>query len=270
VTRRSFTGAAVVISGAGGGLGRALALRFGRAGAKVVALDRDAAALELLRQELATAGSEALTLPCDVTDEQACATAIAAAVAQFGRIDAVINNAGISHRSPFEATGTAVLRRVMEVNLFGAIHVTRPALASLRQSRGLIVAISSVAGYTPLIARTGYAASKHAVHGFFESLRTEVASDGVDVLLVCPSFIATGIDRNALGPDGGAVTHAQVVIGRQLQPDAVAERIFRGCERSQRLLLIGRTARAAWWVSRLAPSLYERIMARKLRGEMVA
>ena len=270
MTRRSFAGATVVISGAASGLGRALVLRFAGGGSRIVALDRDAAALELLRQELAAAGCEALTLPCDVTDEQACTSAMAAATARFGRIDAVINNAGISHRSPFEATGTAVLRRVMEVNLFGAIHLTRPALPSLRQSRGLIVAISSVAGYTPLIARTGYAASKHAVHGFFESLRTEVAADGIDVMLVCPSFIATGIDRNALGPDGRAVTHAQVVIGPQLQPDAVADRVFHGCERSQRLLLIGRTAWAAWWIGRLAPSLYERIMARKLRGEMVA
>jgi short-subunit dehydrogenase len=259
-----------VVSGAAGGLGRALALRFGRAGSRVVALDRDAPALELLRREMTTAGFEVLILPCDVTDEQACTTAIAAAEGRMGRIDAVINNAGISHRSPFEATATAVLRRVMEVNLFGAIHLTRPALPALRQSRGLVVAISSVAGYTPLIARTGYAASKHAVHGFFESLRTEVAADGIDVMLVCPSFIATGIDRNALGPDGRAVQHAQVVIGRQLQPEAVADRILPGCERGQGLLLIGRTARAAWWVSRLAPSLYERIMARKLRGEMVA
>ena len=270
MTRRSFAGATVVISGAASGLGRALALRFGSAGSRIVALDRDAAALEVLRREMDTAGCEMLALPCDVTDEQACLAAIATATARFGRIDAVVNNAGISHRSPFEATATAVLRRVMEVNLFGAIHLTRPALPALRQSRGLVVAISSVAGYTPLIARTGYAASKHAVHGFFESLRTEVAADGIDVMLVCPSFIATGIDRNALGPDGRAATHAQVVIGQQLQPDAVADCIFRGCERSQRLLLIGRTARAAWWVSRLAPSLYERIMARKLRGEMVA
>lgn len=259
-----------MVSGAASGLGRALALRFGREGSRVVALDRDAVALELLRQEMAAAGCEVLTLPCDVTDEQACTTAIATAVDRLGRIDALINNAGISHRSPFEATATAVLRRVMEVNLFGAIHLTRPALPALRQSRGLIVAISSVAGYTPLIARTGYAASKHAVHGFFESLRTEVAADGIDVMLVCPSFIATDIDRNALGPDGGAVRHAQVVVGRRLQPDAVAERIFRGCKRSQRLLLIGRTARGAWWVSRLVPSLYERVMARKLRDEMVS
>lgn len=270
MTRRSFAGATIVISGAASGLGRALALRFGHAGARVVALDRDVDALGRLQHELAVAGLEVLALPCDVTDEQACAAAIAAAATRFGRIDAVINNAGISHRSPFEATATTVLRRVLEVNLFGAIHLTRPALPALRQSRGLIVAISSVAGYTPLIARTGYAASKHAVHGFFESLRTEVAVDGIDVMLVCPSFIATGIDRNALGPDGGAVTHAQVVVGQPLSPDAVADRIFRGCERSQRLLLIGRTARAAWWVSRLAPTLYERIMAKKLRDEMAS
>ena len=87
-------------------------------------------------------------------------------------------------------------------------------------------------------------------------------------MMVCPSFIATGIDRNALGPDGGAATHAQVVFGRRPQPDDVADRVFRGAERSRRLLLVGRTARTAWWVSRLAPSLYERIMARKLQGEM--
>jgi NAD(P)-dependent dehydrogenase (short-subunit alcohol dehydrogenase family) len=270
VTRRSQAGATIVISGAASGLGRALALRFGRAGSRVVAVDRDAEALQRLRQDMAAAGCEVLALPCDVTSEQECAAAVAAALDRFGRIDAVINNAGISHRSPFEATATAVLRRVLEVNLFGAIHLTRPSLPALRQSRGLIVAISSVAGYAPLIARTGYAASKHALHGFFESLRTEVAADGIDVMLVCPSFIATGIDRNALGPDGRAASHAQIVVGRRLQPDAVAERIFRGCERRQRLLLIGRTARAAWWVSRLAPALYERVMARRLRGEMVS
>jgi short-subunit dehydrogenase len=125
-----------------------------------------------------------------------------------------------------------------------------------------------VAGYTPLIARTGYAASKHALHGLFESLRTEVAADGIDVMLVCPSFIATRIDRNALGAKGGAASHAQVVVGRALDATDVADRIFAACERGQRLLLVGRTARAAWWLSRFAPALYERIMARRLRAEM--
>jgi len=266
--RRSFDGATVVVSGAGNGLGRALAFRFARGGARIVALDRDTGAVAAVADELAQAGFEALASSCDVTDAGACQAAVEAAIARFGRIDVLVNNAGISHRSAFAATETAVLRRVVEVNLFGAINLTRPALPALKQAHGLIVAVSSVAGYTPLIARTGYAASKHALHGFFESLRTELAPDGIDVMMVCPSFIATGIEKNALGPGGGAATHAQVVVGRRLQPDDVADRVFRGAERSSRLLLIGRTARIAWWVSRLAPSLYERIMARRLQGEM--
>ncbi len=266
--RRSFDGATVVVSGAGNGLGRTLALRFARGGASIVVLDRDSGAVATVVDELAQAGFEALGCSCDVTDANACQAAIEATVARFGRIDVLVNNAGISHRSAFAATEIAVLRRVVEVNLFGAINLTRPALPELQRACGLIVAVSSVAGFTPLIARTGYSASKHALHGFFESLRTELAPDGIDVMMVCPSFIATGIDRNALGPDGGAATHAQVVVGRPLRPEDVADRVFRGAERGSRLLLIGRTARTAWWLSRLAPSLYERIMAQKLQGEM--
>ncbi len=270
MTSRSFDGATVVVSGAAGGLGRALALRYARAGARIVALDLDAQAVEQLSVDLAQTGAEAMALSCDVTDEAACRAAMASAVQRFGRIDVVINNAGISHRSAFVSTDTSVLRRVMEVNLFGAIHLTRAALPALQQSHGLIVAISSVAGYTPLIARTGYAASKHALHGFFTSLRTEVTGAGIDVMLVCPSFIATAIDRNALGGDGRAATHRQVVAGRPLQPGDVADKIFSASERSKRLLLIGRTARAAWWLNRYAPALYERIMARRLRDEMAS
>ncbi|HET7202522.1 MAG TPA: SDR family oxidoreductase [Steroidobacteraceae bacterium] len=265
---RSFSDATVMISGAAGGLGRALARSFGRTGSRVVLLDRDAAAVRAVAEELAASGTEAIALPCDVTDETACADVVAQGVERFGRLDVLVNNAGITHRSPFAATQTDVLRRVMEVNLFGAIHLTRAALPHLKLTRGLIVALSSVAGFTPLIARTGYSASKHAMHGFFESLRAELAPDDVGVMMVCPSFIATGIDRNALGPTGGTATHAQVVVGRRLQPDDVADRIVRGAERGRRLLLIGSTARAAWWVSRIAPGLYERVMARKLRGEM--
>jgi NAD(P)-dependent dehydrogenase (short-subunit alcohol dehydrogenase family) len=267
--RRAFAGATVVVSGAGAGLGRALALRFARAGSDVVALDRDATAVAQVAGEITALGrGAALACVCDVTDEIACVEAVRLAVRRFGRLDVLVNNAGITHRSGFESTRTEVLRRVVEVNLFGAIHLTRAALPHLKRSRGLIVAMSSVAGYTPLLARTGYAASKHALHGFFESLRTELAPDGVDVTLVCPSFIATGIDGHALGPTGEPAAHPQVVVGRRLQPDDVADRIVRGAARGRRLLLVGRTARAAWWLSRCAPALYERLMARRLRAEM--
>ena len=269
MTRRSFEGATVVVSGAAGGLGRALADRFARAGSRVVLLDMDAEAVAAAGREMEHAGHSVLALPCDVTQPAACSSALTLALARFGRIDVVINNAGITHRSAFAATQTEVLRRVMEVNLFGAINLTRAALPALQSTRGLVVAVSSVAGYTPLIARTGYAASKHAVHGFFESLRTEVAPDGIGVMLVCPSFIATGIERHALGGDGEPSEHPQVTVGHSLAPDEVAGQVLAAAQRGRRRLLIGRTARAAWQLNRFAPRLYEFIMAPAARGTRI-
>jgi NAD(P)-dependent dehydrogenase (short-subunit alcohol dehydrogenase family) len=268
VTQRSFAGAAALVTGGGSGLGRAIALRFAGAGANLALLDVDDAGLESTRREIESLGRSCVALHCDVTDPAACGAAIETSVAALGGLDVVVNNAGISHRSAFASTDPAVLRRVVEVNLFGSVNVTRAALPHLRRSRGLIVAISSVAGFSPLIARTGYAASKHAMHGFFESLRTEVATDGIDVMMVCPSFVATGIDRHALGADGRPAGHAQLTVGRRSTPEDAADRIVRGAGRGKRLLLIGRTAWQAWWLSRLAPSVYAAVMARRLRGEM--
>jgi NAD(P)-dependent dehydrogenase (short-subunit alcohol dehydrogenase family) len=268
MSRRSFTDKTVLVTGAGGGLGRALALRFAQAGARIAALDKDGAGIAGLEQEIARRGGQCRALPCDVTDAEACARAVAATVQHFGTLDVLVNNAGMSQRSGFAATDLAVIRRVMEVNFYGAVHCTKAALPHLVAARGLVIAVSSVAGYSPLIARSGYAASKHALHGFFESLRTELVPSGVEVMMVCPSFVATSIDRNALGGDGLPVRHAQVTVGSPLAPDAVAARVVDGARRGRRLLLIGRTAWQAWWVSRLAPRLYEKLMARRLSGEL--
>lgn len=268
MTRRSFDGATVMVTGAGGGLGRAIARRFADDGARIVAFDRDAEGVESLRAELESRHRACLAVPGDVTDPAACAGAVGAAVERFGRLDVLVNNAGISHRSGFADTELAVIRRVMDVNFFGSVNCTKAALPHLARSRGLVIAVSSVAGFSPLIARTGYAASKHALHGFFESLRTEVRPQGVDVMLACPSFIATRIDRNALGGDGRPVRHGQVVVGPQQSAAAVAGAIVQGARQGRRLLRIGRTARLAWWVSRLAPGTYESLMARRLRAEL--
>ncbi|MHB1128799.1 MAG: SDR family oxidoreductase [Ilumatobacteraceae bacterium] len=266
--QRDVADKVVVITGAAGGLGQALARSFAAAGARIAALDRDEVGAEVLAAELRSKGRQALGLGCDVTDAAACERAMASVIKIWGRIDVLINNAGISHRSAYIRTDPAVIRSVMEVNFFGSVHCTRAALNALCKSRGLIIVISSVAGFAPLIARTGYSAAKHALHGFFESLRTELVDDGVGVLMVCPSFIETGLDRNALGGDGQPARHEKQIVGGRAQPEEVAAKILSAARKGEHLLLPGRIAKLSWWVSRLAPDYYARSMARRLHGEM--
>lgn len=262
---RDFGGTTVVVSGAATGLGRALCERFGRAGSRIVALDRDAAALRRAVEALQASGVSALGCDCDVTDEAACRQAIQAGAARFGGIDLLVCNAGISHHGEFVRTLPDVIRRVMAVNFLGAMHCTHAALPELLARRGMVVAISSVAGFAPLVGRTGYAASKHALHGFFDSLRSEVASAGVAVMLVCPSFIATDIDRHALDPQGNPYRGTKAIAGKTATPAEIADLIYEAARRERRLVLPGATARIAWWLSRLAPAGYARIMARRMR-----
>jgi NAD(P)-dependent dehydrogenase (short-subunit alcohol dehydrogenase family) len=270
VRRRDFAGKTVVVTGAAGGLGRSLCLRFGAAGARVAALDLRPEPLSALARDMAASGHEVFTQVCDVTDAAACAKAMRLASDRLGSIDLLINNAGISHRSAFADTRLGVIHRVMDVNFFGAVNCTHAALPALRASRGMVIAVSSVAGFSPLIGRTGYAASKHALHGFFDSLRTELEGDGIDVMLVCPSFIATGIEGAALGGDGQPVGRARQTTGGEMTPTDAASRIFSVALAGRRLLLLGATARLAWLVSRCSPRFYAALMKRRLQAEISA
>ena len=267
--RRTIRGKVAVVTGAGGGLGRALCLELAARGASIAPLERDRAALDCVAADISAAGATVLPRVCDVTDFDDCRVAVADVERAFGGIDILINNAGITHRSAFRATDPAVLGRVMAVNVMGAVHATRATLESLIARQGAIVAVSSVAGFAPLIARTGYAASKHALHGFFGSLRTELAGTGVDITLVCPSFIATGIERAALGPDGRPARQPQQIVGARATPEAIAAVICDAVEKRRRLAIPGRVAKLAWFTSRFLPRLYERVMRRRLAGEMV-
>ncbi|MDE2378204.1 SDR family oxidoreductase [Bradyrhizobium sp.] len=265
---RDFAGKTVVVTGAAGGLGRSLCLRFAAAGAGIAASDLDEAGLAELARTLTVQDKRHSFHPCDVTDAAACAKTMADVVARHGRIDVLINNAGISHRSAFAVTRLEVLHRVMDVNFWGAVNATKAALPALTQSKGLIVTISSIAGFAPLIGRTGYAASKHALHGFFDSLRSELQDDGVDVTIVCPSFIATGIDRAALGGDGRSAARPRRTTGREAAPEEAADAIFEAAARGQNLLLFSGTSKAAWWLSRLWPRRYAATMRKRLKSEI--
>jgi len=164
----------VIITGAAGGLGRALSLELGRQGARLALFDRDEAGLKSLTRQLQSQGVEAVATAGDVTHYQDCQRLLEQVRSTWDQVDILINNAGITHRSRFETTEVEVLRRVMEVNYFGAVHCTRAALPDLIKSRGKIAVLSSVAGIGPLLGRSGYCASKYALHGFFETLRQEL------------------------------------------------------------------------------------------------
>ncbi len=267
MTRRELRGRVVLITGAAGGLGAALCRRYAAAGARIAATDLDAARLDGLVADLRGAGTEALALPSDITDAAACNAVVATTLEHFGALDGLINNAGISARSLLQDTDPAVIRRVMEVNFFGAANLTRAALAPVVARKGFIVAVSSVAGFSPLIGRTAYAASKHALHGFFDSLRSEVEGAGVGVTVVCPSFIRTGIGAAATDGSGAPASTPRITAGGESTPGEIAERIFEAVAKGRKLLLPDATARKAWWLSRLAPGLYARVMKGRVGGE---
>ncbi len=265
---RDLRGRVAAVTGAASGIGRALALRLAAEGARVAALDLDGDGVEAVAKEIEAAGGEALARACDVTDPEACRAAVDATVARFGGLDVLVNDAGLSQRGPFLDTDLAVFRRVMEVNFFGALHCTKAALPALLERRGLVVVVSSVAGFAPLLGRSGYCASKHALHGLFDTLRCELAPRGVDVLLVCPGFTATGIERNALGCDGASAAHPQSRVGGVATPEAVAGAMLDAMRRGRRLLVLSRVGRLTRVLTRVSPRLYERLMARGLRVEL--
>ncbi|MBK9198298.1 SDR family oxidoreductase [Candidatus Skiveiella danica] len=264
MARRDFSGKVILITGAAGGLGAALCHRFAAAGARIAAMDLDGERLNAL---VTTLPAGTLSIAGNIDDPAACQAAIDQTVAHFGALDGLINNAGISHRSLFLDTDPAVIRRVMEVNFFGAMQMTHAALPHLIETRGAVAAISSVAGYAPLLGRAGYCASKHALLGFFDTLRSEVEDLGVGVTLICPSFIATGIGRAALGGQGGSATSARITAGGESSPDDIAQRIVDALAQGQTLLLPDRTSRLAWWIRKIAPGFYARTMKRRVGAE---
>jgi NAD(P)-dependent dehydrogenase (short-subunit alcohol dehydrogenase family) len=266
--RPRFEGKVAVVTGASGGLGRALCGQLADEGAALGLLDLAGDPLEELQRDLRARGATTWAADCDVTDEAACQRGIDSLVSRLGGMDVLINNAGITQRSPFATTDTAVYRRVMDVNFFGSLHCTRAALPHLIERRGQIGVISSVAGLAPLLGRSGYAASKYALRGFFGSLQAELRADGVGVSMIYPAFIDTGLEHRALGGDGQVTDHPQSRVGQAMTASQAAAAIVGALDRRQRHVVLGRVGHVSRMLSAHWPGLYERIMARALRDEL--
>jgi NAD(P)-dependent dehydrogenase (short-subunit alcohol dehydrogenase family) len=263
-----LTGKVLAVTGGASGIGLAVCRRFGREGAKVALIDLNSEEAERQTQILRGTGVDAAAFACDVSREEACRKAIRSVIDRFGGIDILFCNAGITQRSAFVATDSRVYEKVMAVNFFGALYCTQAAIQSLIERRGAIIVTSSHAGYAPLLGRTGYSASKHALHGLFESLRTELKDQGVHVMMLCPGFTATNLQSRALGGDGRVTTHPQSKVGREDTPEHVAEAVFRGVLKRRRMIVLTAVGKMTYCISRIAPGLYEAIMTRSLKQEL--
>ena len=264
----SFKDKVVVVTGAASGIGAAICQKFGGAGSKIGLLDMDEAGVKAAAGVLRDAGIDAVGVRCDVVDEAQCTSAIDNIIELYGGIDILVNNAGITQRSAFVNTKTSVYRKVMAVNFFGSLFCTKAAIDSLIARKGIIIVIESLAGVSPLLGRTGYCASKHALHGFFTSLRSELRDTGVHIMLACPGFVKTNLQTRALGGDGRITAHPQSMVGKPTSAQNVAEAIYNGALNRRHLLVLTPVGKLAYWVNKLAPILYERLMARQVRGEL--
>jgi len=262
----SFAGKTVLITGASKGIGRALALTLAAERPRLALTARNEARLTDTARECSALGAEVLSLPGDVARPEDCARVVAQAAQGFGGLDALVNNAGITMWSRFDAVrDLSVYGRLLATNYLGAVHTTAAALPYLKDSRGLIVAIASIAGLTGVPERTGYAASKHAMVGFFESLRIELRGSGVDVTIVAPDFVVSQIHRRALGPDGAPLGATPMQEARIMSAARCAGLIAEAMRRRERLLITSARGRFGRWARLVAPALVDRIAARAIR-----
>ncbi|WP_101676134.1 SDR family oxidoreductase [Alloalcanivorax mobilis] len=254
----------VWITGASSGIGEAVAAEYARYGARLVLSARRREQLERVRENLVNA-DEHLVLPLDLTDSEAMPAAVEQVLARFGRIDRVVHNGGITQRALARDTALAVDRRIMEVNFFGAVALTKAVLPTFRQQgAGGFVVISSLVGELPTPKRSAYSASKHALHGFFEALRAEEHQAGVRVTMVLPGFVRTQVSVNALTGEGQAHGAMDDVQANGMDPAECARRLVEAVQRGRDQVIIAGREGAGIYLKRWAPGLYRRLI-RKIK-----
>jgi short-subunit dehydrogenase len=260
---RTLDDRVIWITGASSGIGESLALELARRGAKLVVSARRAELLEALRLRCPEPTRVAV-LPLDVADTARAAEHARTALVPFGRVDVMIHNAGITQRSAVKETSLEVDRRIMEVNYFGVVALTKAILpAMIAAGGGHFVVVSSVVGYVGTQERSAYAASKHALHGFFEAFRAEGHADRIAVTMVCPGYVATDITLHALKGDGSAHGRRAESNAAGMSPAECARRVADAVEsRAQEIYVGGPREIGAIYLRRFAPRLLAAILPR--------
>lgn len=268
MTRAAFHENVVIITGASSGIGRELAFQLADQGAWLVLAARDARALEEAAEICRGKGGRALPVPTDVTDQGQCQNLIQRAVEEYGRIDTLVNNAGITMWSTFEdLEGLDLLEKIMRVNYFGSVYCTHYALPYLKQTQGRIAAVASLTALNGVPTRSGYAASKHALKGFFDSLRIELAESGVTVTISYPDFVATGMRDRAYGPDGIPLGKSPLAEGKVMTTETSVRSLLNALEKRKREDKQNLRGKVGPWIKMFAPGLIDNMARNAVRIE---
>ncbi len=257
--------AACLVTGASSGIGAAVARELADHGARLLLTGRDTAALEAVACVCGPGAGTVETVTGDLTDGDTRAELAAAARDRLGGLDLLVHSAGVTMNAGFAELEPTVLRRILEVNFFAVVELTRVLLPELQASRGRILVLSSLTGIVGTPTRTAYAASKHALHGLFGGLRVELRPDGVSVTLACPGYVATPMRERAFLGDGSVQGVDQAAGRRMLSPEQVARRSLAAAARRRRQILMGTETRLARILSIVAPGALDRILARATR-----
>lgn len=256
-----------IITGASSGIGRALALEMGERGARLVLGARNEEKLDDLSRELNDMSVENIVVQTDVKVENDCKNLVLSAVDNYGGVDVLVNNAGISMRALFRDLDLDVIRNLMDVNFWGAVYCTKYALPYLLESKGSVVGVSSIAGYKGLPGRTGYSASKFAMHGFLETLRIENLKTGLHVLIACPGFTSSNIRNTALAADGSQQGESPRDEAKMMSAEEVATHISKAIEKRKKHLVLTGQGRTTVLLNKFFPYFMDKMVYNHLAKE---
>ncbi len=257
----------VIITGGSSGIGKALAHEFGNKGSKILITGRREQQLMKAAEELRSKNINVATMIADVSKEQDNQQMAQLAMEHFGGIDILINNAGISMRALFEEVDLEVIRKVMDINFYGSIFATKYCLPSILERQGSVVGISSIAGYRGLPGRVGYSASKFALQGFLESLRTEMLPKNVHVLTACPGFTTSNIREASLTKDGNLQGTSPRDEQKMMSAETCATLIYGAVKRRKKHLILTTQGKVTVWMNKWFPGFMDQVVYNHMAKE---
>jgi len=257
----------VIVTGASSGIGKACSIAFAKKGANLVLAARSADKLNEISKEILLLGVQVLCVPTDVSKEAECKILMDKTLDKFGKIDVLVNNAGISMRAAFVDLDLQVLKKVMDVNFWGTVYCTRYAIKSILENKGSVVGVSSIAGYKGLPGRTGYSSSKFAMHGFLEALRIENLKKDLHVLLACPGFTASNIRNTALAADGSSQGETPRDEQKMMQPEEVADAIVGAVIKRKDRLTLTLNGKLTVFLNKFFPKWVDKLVYKHMSKE---